>query len=55
MPQSPVFKKVTTLPATLQLPFGIAVNETGKPELAVAVSVSVSPTLCCGMGLNVMT
>ncbi len=53
-PQFPVLRKVTTLPEMLQFPFGTGVNVTASPELAVALSVRVLPTVCAGMELKVM-
>jgi hypothetical protein len=39
-----VFRNVTTLPLTLQFPFGTTLKLTGRPELAVALTVSEVPT-----------
>lgn len=53
-PQSPVLRNVTTDPEMLQLPFGTIVNVTGRPEVAVALTVSVVPTVCAAIVLKVM-
>jgi hypothetical protein len=53
-PQLPVLSKVTVLPERLQLPFGTMVKLTGRPELAVALTVMELPTVCAGMALKVM-
>jgi hypothetical protein len=53
-PQFPVLSKVTVLPERLQLPFGTMVKLTGRPELAVALTVMELPTVCAGMALKVM-
>ncbi len=38
----------------LQLPFWTMLNVTGRPELAVALTVKVDPTVCAGMALKVI-
>ncbi len=38
----------------LQFPLGTMTKLTGRPELAVALTVRVPPTTCEGMGLKVM-
>jgi hypothetical protein len=53
-PQLPTFRNVTTLPLTLQLPFGTTVKLTGRPELAAALTVRVVPTVCAGMAPKAM-
>jgi hypothetical protein len=53
-PQLPTLRKVTTLPEMLQFPFWTTVKVTARPELAVALTVSVVPTDCAGIALKVM-
>jgi len=53
-PQFPTFRKVTTFPEILQLPFWTILKLTGRPELAVALTVNVPPTICAGRELKVM-
>jgi hypothetical protein len=53
-PQLPTFRNVTPLPLMLQFPFGTTVKLTGRPELAVALTVRVVPKVCAGIGLNVI-
>ncbi len=54
MPQLPTFCIVTVLPEMLQLPFGTTTKETGKPELAVALTVIEVPTRCDAIALKVI-
>jgi hypothetical protein len=53
-PQLPTFRNVTNEPLMLQLPFGTIVKLTGRPELAVALTVSVVPTVCAGIAPKVI-
>ncbi len=53
-PQFPVLRSLTTLPETLQFPFGTTMKLTGNPELAVALTVRLVPTTCAAIGLNVI-
>jgi len=46
MVQVPAVRKVAVVPLTVQAPVVCEANETGKPELAVATSVSGVPTVC---------
>ncbi len=50
----PAFKKLTTLPETLQLPFWITVKLTGSPELAVALTLILLPTVWVGIAPKVI-
>ena len=47
-------RKVTTFPLTLQFPFWTTVKVTGRPELAVALTVKLVPIFWDGMELKVM-
>ena len=54
-PQVPILVKVTTFPEMLQVPFWTILKLTARPELAVALSVNLRPSIWAGMALKVMT
>ena len=54
MPQFPAAIKVAVVPVTVQTPVVDEVNVTGKPDVAVAVSVTVEAAEWAAMALKVM-
>ncbi len=44
----PAAMPVTVLPDTVQIPVVVLLNVTGNPELAVALSIPVPPTVTLG-------
>ncbi len=54
MEQVPPVSRVAVLPETVHTLGVEDAKLTARPELAVAVSVTVPPAVCAGMALNVM-